>query len=243
MKPISGEPITNKYALPLSQAERQYKLDFIYSDKLEEIEAGIQETAKGVNMGILALSLAFAKIDSEALYVQADCKSYLEYLDTAEDRLNMSRQTMSDYKRIGETYLQYKSKLQKVGFKEDGNLHKLRFLERALEHHKSAEVFKRIGTDSIRSFIEYAKGPSERSDEVQYNPDIQITPKRIMVDGKNVLNFSNSLDDRTKEDLTDYLKRIYEVRATGNHPYILNVYDEKEAKAVEQYLRRYRLRH
>lgn len=40
----------------------------------------------------------------------------------------------------------------------------------------------------------------------------------------------------------EYLKRIYEVRATGNRPHIVNVYDEDEARAVERFLRRRRMR-
>ncbi len=46
MKPISGEPQRDKYALPPSQAQRDYKLDLVRSDSLEEIEAGIKETAR-----------------------------------------------------------------------------------------------------------------------------------------------------------------------------------------------------
>ena len=240
MKTISGEKLVDKYAI--KQYDQKYDLDFLYSDKLDEIEEGIRETAKGVNMASLALSLAFAKIDSEALYLQAGCKSYLEYLDTAEDRLNMSRQSMSDYKRIGEIYIQYKSKLQLAGFKEEGNLHKLRFLEKALELHKPGEVFKRIVSDSLRAFREYAS-PSERSDNLsvqQYTPEIEVTARRIIVDGKNILNFPRDLDERSKEEIINYFRRIYEIRATGNMPYILNVYDEQEAHAVDNFLRRYR---
>lgn len=245
MKAISGEPITDKYALPPSQSQRDYKLDFVHSNNLEEIEAGIKETIRGVSWANLTLCLAFAKIDGEALYVQAGYKSYLQYLDQAEERVSMPRQTISDYKRMGETYLKYKADLQLSGFKEEGNLHKLRFLERALELHNPDEVFKRIANDSFRGFKDYAAGgsPSERPDSRpvrQYIPEIHITPKRIMVDGRNILNFSRDLDERTREELTDYLKKIYEVRAAGNRPYVLNVYDEQEAQAVERYLQRYR---
>ncbi|KKM94583.1 hypothetical protein LCGC14_1196820 [marine sediment metagenome] len=242
MKAISGEPIANKYAL--DTRDDKYSLDFLYSENLADIEAGIQETIKGLDMSILAVGLAFVKIDREALYVQAGYKHYLAYLDQAEDRLDMSRQTMSDYKRIGETYLDYKSKLQKAGFIEEGNLHKLRFLERALGRHRSAEVFKRICSDSLRAFRAYALGkPSEQSDDKplrEYNPDIQITTKRIMVDGKNILRIDPDLDEKTKLELTDYLKQIYTIRSTGNQPYIFNLYDELEAKAIERFLKKRR---
>lgn len=158
----------------------------------------------------------------------------------------MSRQTMSDYKRIGETYIQYKSDLQRVGFQEEGNLHKLRYLQRALERHRPGDVFPRLVKDSLRKFIDYASGrPSERSDKKpvpQYVPDIKITDRQIMVDGRNILRFPKDLEERLKEELISYLKQIYQVRATGNQPYILNVYDKDEAQAVERFLRRRRMR-
>ena len=156
----------------------------------------------------------------------------------------MARQTISDYKRMGETYLLYKGQLQKAGFDWEGNLHKLRYLEKALQVHRSSDVFKRLITDSLRKFIEYATGrSSERSDNKpvqQYLPDIHITQKRIMVDGKNILRFDPGLDERAKTELTDYLKRIYEIRSTGNQPYIFNLYDTQEAKLVESFLKRHR---
>ena len=248
MKAISGDPLTDKYALPPSQAQRDYKLDFGRSDNLEEIEAGIKETARGLNWANLAICLAFAKIDREALYAQAGYKSYLQYLDQAEDRIDMSRKSMSDYKRMGEAYLDHKPELQLAGFQPEGHLNKLRYLEQALKAHGPDEVFQRIANDPFRRFRDYATGgsPSERSDVepmMQYLPDIQITPERIVVDGKNILNFPGDLDERTKGELTDYLKQIYEVRAAGNRPYVLNVYDEQEATAVERFLSRRRARH
>jgi len=141
MKAIPAEPIFDKYAT-VTKKQGQFSLDFIYSDSLGEIEIGIKEATQGLNVANLAIALAIAKIDQEALYVQAKCKSYLEYLDKAEDRLNMARQTISDYKRMGETYLLYKSQLQKAGFDWEGNLHKLRYLEKALQIHRSSDVFK-----------------------------------------------------------------------------------------------------
>ena len=61
-----------------------------------------------------------------------------------------------------------------------------------------------------------------------------------MVDGKNILRFDPDLEERTKVELTDYLKQIYAIRSTGNQPHIFNLYDEQEAKAVEQFLKKRR---
>lgn len=231
------------YPIP-RQDRRRVELDYIRSDDLATIEDGIRDTMRGVDVSQLVLALAFAKIDREALYIQAGCKSYLEYLDGAEDRLNMSRQSMSDYKRIGEIYIEYKTQLQEAGFKEEGHLHKLRYLPRALEHHPKKEVFNRLVRDSFRRFVSYALPEGSRISETQqqYAPQIQVSEGRIIVDGKNILHFDPELPETARDELTEYLTHIYEVRATGNKPYILNVYDDQEALAVERFLARRRAR-
>ena len=248
MKAISGKPIKPKYALEIKDVgEKQIDLQFLQSDDLKIIEDGIREIRKGVNTGILAMGMGFLKIEYQAIYTQIPgCKSYMQYLMEASDRVDMPRSTISTYKRMAEIYFQNKSKLQRAGFMVENHTYKLLYLEVALETHKDnpEEVFKRIIADSVRQFKEYALGDSfiRMNDKPvqQYLPDIQITPKRIMVDGKNILRLDPDLDERTKVELADYLKQIYEVRATGNQPHIFNLYDEQEAKAVESFIKRHR---
>ena len=247
MKAIENIPLQDKYSLIIRQnrPKGDYALDYLYSEDLGEIETGIQETIRGIDTANLVVALAITRIEQQALYAQAGCKSYLEYLDKAVDRLNMSRQSISDYKRIGETYLEYKSKLQQIGFEEEGNLHKLRFLKRALEHHRQADVFKHLMSDSLRSFIDYAVGISERSDAetlIEYKPEIKITQKQVYIDGQGILRFATGLDERVRAEITEYLRKLYKVRSTGNMAYVIDVYDEKEAKAVEAFIRRRRAR-
>ncbi len=49
MRAISGEPLSDKYALPPSQAQRDYKLDFVHYDNLEELEAGIHSIGASIS--------------------------------------------------------------------------------------------------------------------------------------------------------------------------------------------------
>lgn len=241
---MADDSLPYRYSLAPRQDRPRLELDYLASDDLRTIEQGIRDTTKGVDFANLVVAIAFAKIDREALYIQAGCKSYLEYLDKAEDRLNMSRQTMSDYKRIGEIYIEYKSQLQQVGFREEGNLHKLRYLPRALERHPAREVFNRLVRDSLRKFVAYAIPDAETiaPPARERLPHIEITARKISVDGKNILRFDPDLRPEVREELAGYLVKIYEVRATGNKPYILNLYDELEARAVERFLQRRRAR-
>lgn len=134
-----------------------------------------------------------------------------------------------------------KKKLQRAGFQEEGHLHKLRYLERALEAHSPQTVFKRIGMDSYRKFREFAskEAPSGKESAV-FIPEIKVTARRVTVDGINLLNFSRDISEPIREELGGYLKRIYEIRSRDNVPHIVDVYDEGEARAIENYLRRHR---
>ncbi len=240
---MPDDSLPYRYALAPRQDRPKMELDYLHSDDLSTIEQGIRSTVREADFANLVVAIAFAKIDREALYIQAGCKSYLEYLDKAEERLNMSRQTMSDYKRIGEIYIEYKSQLQQVGFREEGNLHKLRFLPRALERHPEQEVFKRLVRDSLRKFAAYATPATpEASAPRRHVPRIEISPNKIVVDGKNILRFAPDLRPEIREELAGYLVKIYEVKASGNTPFILDVYDEQETRAVERFLRRRRER-
>ncbi len=234
--------IKSKYGLPVRQTRDEISFNFLNSDTLHDIENGIRDTLAAINRANLGIALAFAKIDREALYVQAGCKSYLEYLETAEEELNMSRQTMSDYKRIGEIYLTYKGQLQNAGFKEEGHLHKLRFLPRALEHHPAEDVFKRVVHDSLRRFIDYAKSEDNSEQKREPEQEVEIPVKEIIVDGHGILQIGAEPVGYSRDEIVSYLQKIYEIKSKGNHPYVVDLYDESESRAVDNYIKRLRSR-
>jgi len=239
---IDNGTIGGKYTLPVRQTEAGISFTFLYSDALDEIENGIKETMAAINRANLGIALAFAKIDREALYVQAGCKSYLEYLETAEVKLNMSRQTISDYKRIGEIYLTYKGQLQNAGFKEEGHLHKLRFLPRALESHPAEEVFKRIAHDSLRKFMNFAKSTDAFEQEQKNAQQPEFPVKEILIDGHGILQIAAEPTGYSRDEIATFLKKIFEIKAKGNHPHLLDLYDEAESRAIDSYLKRLRSR-
>jgi len=95
--------------------------------------------------------------------------------------------------------------------------------------------------DSYRKFREFAskEAPSGKESAV-FIPEIKVTARRVTVDGINLLNFSRDISEPIREELGGYLKRIYEIRSRDNVPHIVDVYDEGEARAIENYLRRHR---
>jgi hypothetical protein len=47
----------------------QFTLDYVSSDKAEDIDAGIRETIKDVRMSIIAMGVGIAKIKATGLYI------------------------------------------------------------------------------------------------------------------------------------------------------------------------------
>lgn len=73
-----------------------------------------------------------------------------------------------------------------------------------------------------------------------YTPDVKISREVISVDGVNILNFDLSLDWEEREMLASYLASVYKIRRTGNDPFVIDTYDEKEQRAILKFQKEYR---
>lgn len=238
----------------LTKMAREYSLDFLDSDDLSEIEEGIRQTQQGIVHANLAVAIALARIERSALYTQAGYTYFRDYLKDSDNRLQMPRQTMHDYLRIGQVFLDHQHGLITAGFDRNGPMHNLRYLPAAIEHHDPQQAYRNCARMSFREFKRFAREEEEPSVPEEWRkrrekpvggqqapePSVEITPKQIRVDGKNILRLDPDLAERTRDDLSQYLRQIYRIRAAGNTPVVLEVYDDGEARAVENYLKRLR---
>ncbi len=218
----------------------QYSLDFYNSDNLAEVENGIKDVQTGILTSHLAVSLGIANIDRKALYIQAGYKTYTKYFKEADIKLNMPKQTISDYKKIGEAYLRNRSELKRIGFQREGNLHKLRFLDQALQKHDPDEVFKRFKSESFRKFKEYAE-ESERSDSITRVPQdytISTTKDRISLDGNPVLSFDPELPELERKGVSAAVREYYRTFKRNLRTVVFDVDSEDEEKETTKYLKR-----
>lgn len=220
------------------------KFDFLGSDNLEVVENGIKETAAGVDKAILALCLAVFKIEDEGLYKQAGFDFYLEYFTAAEDRLNVPASTISNYRKIGETYTKYRHQLRASGFNENGSAHKLRYLDEALKKHPEEEVWERIVNDSLRSFQAWAENDSdvidEKSRESENHVTIEVSDDRILLNGQNILVLPKDLPAKEKTKIQKRLREVYRIEAAGNLPYIVETQSTGEQRAIDNFLKKFR---
>jgi hypothetical protein len=109
----------------------------------------------------------------------------------------------------------------------------LLYLENALENHGDrAEVFKRITGDTFREFQSYARTP-DNDPPPQRPAKIKIEEGRILVNGRDILNFPKDMPEKEKKLLGKYLSEVYAIRAAGNAPLVVETYDENEARVLK----------
>jgi hypothetical protein len=204
------------------------------SKDIFKIESAIKGLADSANRRIFLIGMACLIIEEEALYADAGFHSYLDYAKHLYEATGLSPQTLSAAKIIMERYRKYYSDLHRHGFNLDNNSNKLLFLENALENHgDKAEVFKRIAADTFRGFQEYARTP-DGGPAPQRMPEIKIGGGRILVNGKNILNFPEDMPEKEKKALGGYLAEVYAIRAAGNAPLVVEAYDDNEARALKK---------
>jgi hypothetical protein len=201
---------------------------------ISRIEASIKSLADSMKNHIFFIGMGCVIIDREALYVDAGYRSYLDYAKHLYEETGLSPQTLSAAKIIIERFMDYNAELRKCGFNLESNSNKLLYLENALGNHENrAEVFRRIAGDTFREFQDYARTP-DGTPALQRPPKISIGENKILINGKNILNFPKGIPAKEKEALGGYLSEIYTIRAAGNTPLIVETYDERESRALKK---------
>ena len=233
---FGGKDLFERYA---PSAVDDIHLDYLRSDTIEEIEAGIRETVKGVEVAILTAGLALAKITKNGLYIEAGFKSLSDYLEHAESRLRMPKQTASDYIKIADAWIEYYDILKKHQFRLEGNITKLRILPLVIERY-GEDALKEINDMSYREFRRRFTVSETVFSKPMSVSEFRVSGGRIQVNGVQVAELSPDIDSGTRKELSRYFKKVFDIKSRGNTPLVVDVYDEKEARAIDRLIKKYR---
>ena len=205
------------------------------SHDITKIKQALKSISNSINNHIFLIGMACVIIDREQLYIDAGYKSYLDFVKVLYEETGLSPQSFSAAKIIVERYINYNPELKKSGFTIDRNTNKLLFLEMALANHADrTDVFRHIAQDKYVDFVSYAKTQEGKKALPPPLPKIKVEKDGILVDGVNILNFPEGLPVDEKEMLGKYLSEVYAIRSAGNKPLVIEVYDEKEARALKK---------
>jgi hypothetical protein len=233
---FGGKDVFERYA---PKGADDISLDYLHSEVIEDIEAGIRETVKGVEVAIITAGLALAKIAKTGLYIDAGFRSLSDYLEHSDSRLRMPKQTASDYIKIAETWVRYYDLLKKHRFQLEGNITKLRILPMVIDRY-GEDALAEINDLSYREFRQrYSVSDAETTDPVDVS-DFRVAGGRIQVNGVQVAELSPELDSGTRKELSGIFRKVFDIKSRGNMPLVVDVYDEKEARAIDRMIKRYR---
>ena len=221
----------NKTALEAYEAFR--------TKDLPTIENTLKQLTYAVTSNMYIIGLGCVIIERERLFIKAGYVSYFEYAQYLFDDADLPTSTLSDAKIVMEKFIDYNQKLRKAGFKLERNANKLRYIDEALKNHDEDEVFQHIVTDTFKKFKDWAlrKSLIEHKPEKETQLDAEIRGDKLLIDGKNVLNFPKNLPEDVRELIKTDLQKTFTIREGGNQPFIISTYGKGEQIALDNYLK------
>ena len=255
-----NEVIRNDYDGAIDIYDRKYLKYFTeeYTDKVSRdvfsalksrdinvIEDCLKDLSNTTSNFLMYIGLICLVIERERLYEGTEYGvSYLNYANHVFGELGIPITTLSDAKIIVEQYLTHYKPLTKAGFKLNRNANKLRYIEEALENHQENEVYNRIANDTFKNFRDWAQrkviARIAHRPEPDMRVDVEIKGNKLLIAGKNILNFPRGTSRDVKEMVRSDLEKTMSIREGGNLPFIVDTYSRGEQTAIDHFLKQYR---
>lgn len=223
------------YEIPALDAD--VEVDFIDSDDLEQIEAGIRRVEATTDLLALIQGIAVVKIEREGLWRQGGYETLQGYRTAQNERLGLPRQTLSNRRKMAEGYLDNRKLLARVSL--DGHLTKLALLSEAIRvHGDRREVLSHFKADTYREFRDWVRPALPRPELPEV--ELRIRGDSVFLDGVEALSFGAELPAERRTLIADQLRAAARAWAGSCLAHVVPCYDEGEARAVDAFLKRYR---
>lgn len=211
-------------------------IDFIDDADLERIEEGIRKIEATSDLLALVQGVAIVRIEREGLWRQGGYETLRAYRIAQRDRLGMPSSTITFRRRVAEAYLDHRKLLARIDLA--GNVSKLRFLSQALARHERREVLAHFKADSLRDFKDWV-APREEAPSLP-DADLKIRDGKILLDGEPLMALEPELPAEEQDFVAGVLRAAYRARRGDCLAHVVAVYDEGEARAVENFLKKFR---
>jgi hypothetical protein len=214
------------------------------SQDIGKIEGCLKDISETTSNFLMLIGLSCVVIERERLYENTEFGvSYLNYANHLFEELNIPISTLSNARIMVENYMTYYKPLTKAGYKLAKNSNKLLHLPLALENHQEEEVYNRIVNDTYRGFRDWAQRKNIARNHRpgrDFQVDAEIKGSRLIIDGKDILNFPKGTTKDVKEMVKGDLHKTFSIREGGNLPHILATYSKGEQTAVDNFLKQHR---
>jgi len=232
---FEGEEPAKPFELPALSGD--VRTGFLESGDLSIIEEGIRTIER--TSGMLRIIQGIAILKAESLWDQSGLSSLKAYREEANKRYGLSRASISNLRKMAYAWSDYTRYLRKLDM--TGKTIHLLYLDEAIQRHQDKKlVFDHFKNDTQRDFVAFARGePAEEADPL---PDVELTVKgwKILLDDKVVMAITDTLPDEEKDFLARTLRAAYKARTGNRLAHVVAVYDEGEARAVDNFLKKHR---
>jgi hypothetical protein len=213
--------------------------DSFRTKDISTIENTLRQLAAAVTSNMYIIGIGCLIIEREKLYIKAGYVSYFEYARHLFDDAELPTSTLGAAKIVMEKFIDYNQQLKKAGFQLERNASKLLFLDEALKNHDEEEVFRHIVEDTYKKFKDWAQRSAliEHKPEKQTQIDAEIKGDKLLIDGKNVLNFPKNVSEEVRDLIKNDLQKTFSIREGGNQPYIVSTYGRGEQVAIDNFLK------
>jgi hypothetical protein len=216
--------------------------DSFRTKDLTSIENTLRQLAFSITSNAYIMGIGYLIIEREKLYIKAGYSSYFEYIQYLMDDSELPYSTICNAKIIVEKLIDYNRQLMNAGFRLEKNGSKLLHLDEALKNHSEDEVYRHIVDDTYRKFKDWAHRQSliDHKPEKDVRVDAEIKGDKLLIDGKNVLNFPKGLSADVRDLIREDLQKTFSIREGGNQPYIVSTYGKAEQTAIDNLLKKTR---
>lgn len=232
IKTIDGTTEVQAVEMPRLAEELEIG-DFIRSADLDEVETGIRSLSRAAGSLVLVEGLAILR--AEELWEQSGLSSLQEYRKQQNKRLDMTRAAISQRRAIAHAWIDNTKYLRNMDLSNKSR--HLLFLDRAIKRHGRKEAISRMVDMSAREYGLWATGAED--EEPLPLIAFRVRGDDVLIDNAPALSF-RELEPRKRELIADVLKAAARAWAGQCIPHVVPVYDEGEARAVDNFLKKYR---
>lgn len=210
-------------------------VDLFYSEKLEEVEAGLRSlNAFSSKAWLLSAIVLYTLIYNEELYTQSGL-DWQSYSQQSRERLGIENREITEQLSAARFFIRNHKALEKKGFNVDGNTRKLARAELAEQLCGStAETINHLINDMWIEFNAWyssfkTKKKLLENKNGKKREDVRIDSGRFYIGDVEAVSISDKISEADSLRINKYIKTIFEIIADGCEPAIVSTYDKKEA--------------
>ena len=194
-----------------------------------DIDLGIRNTIMQIQVSILAVGTALAKVKAEKFFKQLGQKNITAYIDSLAYDLEMDSSTLFRWMSIGEVYKKYREELEIAGFNDKIGATKLPFLEEALKNHPKDEVINNLMIMSLRKFEKYAK--SGNNETLETPPYWEERGNSYYLHGEQIISIKKEIKKRAERMLKSSIRVGFKALKRRGCVVAVHLDNKKEQKA------------